>query len=225
MMKKTVLDLIQGEGFRSTILKYEDGRVEFTADADIDADGANGQNGARPAYNVSDTGSEYLANGGMHRVGSRVVGTADWWKDIVLEGADGNPLVLEGGVIPSRTSYRFAGKRPNDPSAYVDAETVPYIVVPPSVIQKTAGAVLGCKALATNLQNGRSVECIVADVGPRNKVGELSIAAARALGLPSSPRNGGTEKPIIGYQLWPGVRGSIDGKQIALLRSNGKHIE
>jgi len=33
----------------------------------------------------------------------------------------------------------------------------------------------------------------------------LSIAAARAIGLRSSPRDGGTEKPELQYELWPGI--------------------
>jgi hypothetical protein len=52
---------------------------------------------------------------------------------------------------------------------------------------------------------GKSVDCVVADRGPKNKIGELSIAAARAVGLPSSPRHGGTEKPEVLYELFPGV--------------------
>ena len=101
------------------------------------------------------------------------------------------------------TWYRHPGKLASDPAAYVDAETVPYIVVPPLVIQQTAGVVRGCKARAS--YKGKSVDCVVADRGPSGKVGELSIAAARALDMPSSPRNGGTEKPEVLYELWPGV--------------------
>ena len=50
-------------------IRLEDGpegeKVTFIADADIDADGANGQNDARAAYKADDSGSEALANGGM----------------------------------------------------------------------------------------------------------------------------------------------------------------
>jgi hypothetical protein len=46
---------------------------------------------------------------------------------------------------------------------------------------------------------------VVADKGPSKKIGELSIAAARAIGLNPSPRNGGTETPELLYELWPGI--------------------
>jgi hypothetical protein len=89
-----------------------------------------------------------------------------------------------------------------DPEAYVDAETVPYVVVPPMIVRGTVGIVRGCRARVS--YRGKQVDCVVADLGPANKIGELSIAAARALGLPSSPRHGGTEEPEVLYELWPG---------------------
>jgi hypothetical protein len=220
-----ILATIIGEGFACDIREDLGRSVEYIADGDIDADGANGQNGQRAAYMLNNAGSEDLRNGGMRMSQGRVIGAEDWWKDIVLEGPDGFPMVVKGGIIPSRTSYRFPNKRRDDPAAYVDAETVPYIVVPPVVIQKTAGAVLGCRAKATNLDNGKSYMGIVADVGPRTKVGELSIAMAREIGLPFNPRTGGTEKPRIKYELWPGIAGSIDGVPVVLQRSNGTYVD
>jgi hypothetical protein len=198
-----ILGKISNEGFLSTIAEEEDGRVHFLADADIDADGANGQNNAPAAYKVDDTGTELLANGGMKSVGGKVVCANSWARDIVILGDDNQPKVFPGGIIASMTWYRHPIKLPSDPAAYVDAETVPYIVVPPLIIQHTMGIVRGCKARVTF--NGKSVDCVVADRGPSNKIGELSIAAARAIGLPSSPRNGGTEKQEVLYELWPGI--------------------
>lgn len=87
--------------------------------------------------------------------------------------------------------------------AYVDSETIPYVVVPPLIVQQTAGIVRGCKARIT--WNGKSVDCVVADRGPKGKIGEISIAAARAVGLHESPKNGGTDEPQVLYELWPGV--------------------
>lgn len=194
---------ITNEGYSSTITEDDDGRVHFLGDADIDADGANGQNGGPAAYKVDDSGTELLANGGMKIVQGKVVCAKSWARDIVILDTDNEPKVFPGGIIASTTWYGHPGKLRSDPTAYVDAETVPYIVVPPVIIQKTEGIVRGCKARVT--WKGRSVECVVADKGPANKIGELSIAAARAVGLPSSPRSGGTEKPEVLYELWPGV--------------------
>jgi hypothetical protein len=201
-MKK--LGTIDGEGFLCVIHEDDDGRVHFTADADIDADGANGQHGKRAAYMSNNSGSENLANGGMriHSSG-KVVCAKDWARDIVILGDDNEPKVFEGGVIASTTWYRHRNRAIDDPAAYVDAETVPYIVVPPLIIQKTSGIVRGCKARVTYAE--KSVDCVVADKGPANKIGELSIAAARALGIPESPRTGGSEKADVFYELWPGT--------------------
>ena len=197
------IGVITNEGFACSISEDEDMRVFFTADADIDADGANGQNNAPAAYKTDDSGSELLANGGMKIKNGKVICAKSWARDIVILDTDNEPKVFAGGVIASQTWYRHPGKMKSDPAAYVDAETVPYIVVPAIIIQSTAGVVRGCKARVT--WKGRSVDCVVADKGPVNKIGELSIAAARAVGLPSSPRDGGTELPEVLYELWPGV--------------------
>ncbi|MBX8588637.1 glycoside hydrolase family 75 protein [Pseudomonas cichorii] len=196
------LGIISGDGYECEISE-EGGRVFFTADADIDADGANGQNGGPAAYMVDDTGTEYLANGGMKRVGGKVICASHWARSIVILGSDNEPKIFPGGVIASTTWYRIPGKALDDPAAYVDSETVPYIVVPPLIVQKTVGVVRGCLARAT--WNGKSVDCVVADLGPTNRIGELSIALARELGINPSPRNGGLSKPEVLYELWPGT--------------------
>jgi len=200
-MKK--LGAIDGEGFICDIFEDDDGRVYFTADADIDADGANGQSGSPAAYMKDNSGTEALANGGMRiRGDGKVICAKSWARDIVILDTDNEPKVFPGGIIASTTWYRHRDKSVNDPAAYVDSETVPYIVVPPLIIQKTAGIVRGCKARVTYA--GKSMDCVVADKGPANKIGELSIAAARAIGIPPSPRKGGREKADVSYELWPG---------------------
>lgn len=198
---------LAGEGFQCVIKEDADGRVFFTADADIDADGANGQNGKIAAYMVGNKGSEHLANGGMKMQGGRVVESEPWFRDIVILDSQGAPREFPGGIIASKTAYRYPGKDPEDPAAYVDSETVPYIVVPPIIKTATKGIVLGCKCRAVNLANGREAYGVVADIGPRTKSGEVSIEMARRIGLPSNPRNGGSSTPNISYELWPGIPG------------------
>jgi hypothetical protein len=198
-----VIGTISSEGFNCVITEDADGRVHFRADADIDADGANGQGGGPPAYKNDDSGTELLANGGMKIVNGKVICAHSWARDIVILDDDNQPKVFPGGVIASNTWYRHPGMPADAPGAYVDAETVPYIVVPPIIIQRTAGIVRGCKARVT--YKDKVVDCVVADRGPANRIGELSIAAAKLLGLPFSPRHGGTELPEVLYELWPGV--------------------
>ncbi|MBN9626056.1 glycoside hydrolase family 75 protein [Acidovorax sp.] len=183
------------------IYEDPDGRVWYRAGASIDADGANGQHGQPVAYNDTDTGTDYLQNGGMRLLGGRVVRTGS--SAIAILGPDGQPRVFPNGVIASKTWYQFPDVPADDPSAYVDSETVPYIVVPPFIVKNTVGVVRGCRATAT--YGDVTVECVVADKGPSNRIGEISIAAARALGINPSPKNGGLEKPLVNYELWPGV--------------------
>lgn len=199
-MKAKTLGTISGEGFTSTVLEDSSGRVYFMADADIDADGANGQHGGLPAYVVGDKGSEYLANGGLHKDGSVA---ASWARDIFITDHEGKPRLFPNGVLASKTWYKHASKDEKDPAAYLDSETENYIVVPPLIIQGVAGVVRGCKARVT--YKGKSDDAVVGDKGPRNKIGEVSIALARSLGLNFSPRVGGLDTPDIFYELWPGV--------------------
>jgi Fungal chitosanase of glycosyl hydrolase group 75 len=198
-----VVGTITNEGFSCEIREDDEGRVFFTADADIDADGANGQADGPPAYKSDDSGTEFLANGGMAILNGKVICAHSWARDIVILGPDNEPKVFPGGIIASKTWYRHPGRAADDPAAYVDSQTTAYIVVPSLIIQTTAGVVRGAKARVT--LRDKVVDCVVADKGPSRKIGELSIAAARGLGLPSSPRNGGTARVEILYELWPGI--------------------
>ena len=84
----------------------------------------------------------------------------------------------------------------------LESETEPYIAVPPAIICGVKGIVLGCKAVVK--YNGLSVNAVVGDVGPHAKLGEISIACAEALQIPSSPLTGGVDSGVF-YQLWPGI--------------------
>lgn len=92
----------------------------------------------------------------------------------------------------------------------IDAESVPYIVVPPALILSIPGIILGCLAIITNTKTKQTTACVVADVGPRRKLGELSCEAARRIGLSGNPNSGGTSDFIIQYEIYPDVPASID---------------
>lgn len=222
---KTLITLTN-EGYDCVIRLHDDGVVNFVADADIDADGANGQNGARPAYMINNRGSEDLANGGMGIYNGKVIGINSWFKDIVIL-EDSKPKLFEGGIIASKTAYHYNGIDINSPSAYVDAETVPYVCVPPIVLTGVGPFVLGCKVICRHTINGTQVEGMVADVGPRSKAGEISIEMARRLGIPSNPRTGGESRPVIEYLVYPGVPylfPSVAARHpVALLGMSGKY--
>lgn len=102
------------------------------------------------------------------------------------------------------TAYYNAGK-------YLDAETIPYIVVPPMIIEGVDPVVLGSQGLICNLKNGLSTPSIAGEVGPDDKIGEAAIEAAERVGLSGSPLNGGTEEAVIYYAIWPGIPAQLDG--------------
>lgn len=109
----------------------------------------------------------------------------------------------------SETSLKHGGQS-------LDADTDIYIVVPPAIIKGVKGIVLGCQAYAINTTNGRTTEAVVGDVGPRAKLGEVSVACAAALGLNPSPTSGGVDSHTIHYSLKPGTRAVVRGKQYDL---------
>lgn len=91
----------------------------------------------------------------------------------------------------------------------VNGDEVPFIVVPPQIINCTPEIVMGC--IASMAYNGKVVACVVADSGPRSKIGEASPAALRALGLPAPQNgNGGLDTQEILYRIWPGVPARLE---------------
>lgn len=176
------------------------GRVHLLADADIDADGSP------HAYNPrSAMGLDNLFNAGHE---------GNWFG--IATNRNGVPFIqLQSDPAPgfyvSTTAYKWMQYPANDPRRYVDSETVPFIVVEDFIRRRAKGVVLGCKARITNTTNGKSVDAVVADLGPLYKIGEISMAAAKAIGIPWSARTGGEERNVVQYELWPGVPAVVNG--------------
>lgn len=208
--------LLTGGKHKDIPVSFDGTRAYFTADADIDADGANGQGGSgNAAYWPKpnhERGLDDLRNA-RNLDGS--------WCGIITENGQptGKPIIqgphdpCPGAFISPTSLHLFARDGSplpfSDTFKYVDAESVPGIVVSPKIILGVPGLVLGCRARVT--YRGRSVDCVVFDVGPRSKCGELSIAAAKAVGIPHSARSGGEEDNVVEYELWPGVAASVNG--------------
>jgi hypothetical protein len=214
----------------SDIVENDDKSVTFTAGARLDGDGANGQFGSDPCYapkSYSGTTLDALANAG---------GPGNWFGVVTDTGKNSGTPVVQGsgdpcpGAFISATALHLLGSDgkalPNSsPFKYVDSATVAYVVVPPLIISGVAGVVLGCRAVVTNTRNGQSVEAVVADVGPSAKIGEISVACAKAIGVPAGegathPANsGGTDDRIVQYQIFPGVAAVVDGVTYPLQHS------
>ena len=123
---------------------------------------------------------------------------------IAAVDCDGSPNWKRDPCGQPDTSLHYQGKALN-------ADVVPFCVVPPLIIQAVRGIVMGSLVIMTNLTNGRRVVGVVGDLGPHNKLGELSDAAAEALGMNPSPIDGGTDEHIIQYAIYPGVAATVNG--------------
>ena len=190
------------------IIQDADGRVHFVADAAIDADGSP------RAYNPQNTGLDDLRNARDGHGG---------WCGIVTDAA-GRPVLQTAnqpapGYYISPTAWQDPRFNASDPRRYLDSEKIPFIVIENFIRRRARGIVLGCRALLTNLETKQSVWAMVGDLGPLYKIGEISIAAAQAIGVPSSARTGGTSKNIIQYEFWPGIPAIIASETYSLIPS------
>lgn len=206
-ISERLLALFASEGFRTEVYQFfPSRRVAFLADGDVDADGAY-----RAYHPNSAKGLDNLANAGR---------PGHWWG--IVTDRFGTPF-LQGpndpapGFYISSTSYQNATLPKSNPRRYLDSETVPFIVVENYIRRRAEGIVLGCRARVTNTQNGKSVDCVVGDLGPLTKIGELSIAAANAVGINGDPRKGGTDSPILKYELWPDVPAVVGTEKYQLI--------
>jgi len=189
-----------------TVVQNEDGSVCWVSGAAVDADGSNGQAGGPFAYRYpDDDGLDRLANAGWPN---------EEWIDVLYSDGNGHPLTDGEGNAYSKTSLILPG---NVANRSVDAFSVPYVVVNPHVQYNATGVVLGC--LATVAYQGRSIEAVVADVGPGNRIGEISVAAAKALGIADSPLSGGVSTHEVSYTLYPGKAAVLNGVTYPLQRA------
>lgn len=128
-----------------------------------------------------------------------------WFGDADND-VDGAPYWKQDPSGQSGTRWLYNGKP-------INGDIIPFIVVPPQIIKVTPEIVGCCQAAA--YYKDKEVACVVGDSGPTSKIGEMSPAALRALGLPA-PRNGngGLDMQEILYRIWPGVaaRLILDGQ-------------
>lgn len=138
----------------------------------------------------------------------------------IIDTIEGEPIMFDGVKVEYTCKAAIdtdgIGDLHGDPCAQgqtslkkngksLNADVDCYIVVPPAIIKGVPGIVLGCMAIVTNMRTGTSVHAVVGDVGPHNKLGEISRATAKALGINPSPTSGGEDRHVIHYQIWPGV--------------------
>jgi len=180
----------------------------------IDADGA--PNAYHPLHG---RGLDNLANAGHE---------GNWYGVVTDTGHKNGTPVIQGpsdpapGFYISPTALQNKHFSRTDPRRYVDSVTIPYISLPGhhgAVLR----ASLGDLAMVINGHNGRYCAAIYADVGPRAKIGEGSIALAEALKLNSNARHGGTSSHSIIYIVFP-HSGHGTPLPAASIRSQGNQL-
>jgi hypothetical protein len=149
----------------------------------------------------------------------------------VIEHDDGSVSWLAGMQIDSDGAPGNPGNDPywqpdttlHQDGKPINSNTVPFIVVPPAIIQGVKGIVLGCQADAHHIETGKGTSAVVADVGPHKKIGEASMECARRCGVNASPTHGGIDERLITYTIWPGQPAQVDG--ITYNLKSGKNIK
>ena len=127
------------------------------------------------------------------------------WTAKMAVDCDGMPVnIYRDPCYQRQTSLSYEG----DP---INADKVPYIVVPPLIRNGVKPIVMGCQGVIINMKHGLSTPAVVADQGPTDKLGEASCEAARRVGLDPDPNHGGTSEIIIRYMIWPGIPAYVDG--------------
>lgn len=156
----------------------------FECGMSIDADGSP------RAYHPKNIGLDDLKHAGKN---------GRWWA---LATKKGKPVIQKSGYYVSMTSLQDFRYSPWDQRRYVDAEKIPYIVLPPKV--KRLGKVkTGDMAVVYNTHNHKLMYAIYADTGADTRIGEGSIALAKSLGINANARTGGIANGII-YLVFPG---------------------
>ena len=187
----------EGDQEREVPILRIPGNIAFFYEAGmtIDADGAPN------AYHPDNTGLDDLAN----------AGSPGHWEGLA-KNETGEPFVQGPddpfpGYYVSATALTDRTKSLNDPSRYVDAGKIPYIVLP-GAMAREIGMRPGDFAVVLNPRNGQSSYAIFGDVGPFDRIGEGSIALAKNLGIHADARNGGARRGVV-YLIFPG---SGDGR-------------
>lgn len=102
--------------------------------------------------------------------------------------AQGVPIIQgdtdpKPGYFVSTTALHQPGENIRTPQAQLDSNTVPFAVIPGNwQTSGNPGPKLGDFGVAYRRSNGKSAFFVVGDTGPRNKLGEGSVALHQALG-------------------------------------------
>ena len=174
--------------------------VSWTGEYTVDGDGSPRCYG--PSHCSPDP-LDYLGNAGYQ---------GNWWG-IATHNQEswGDPIKQSEqyaypGLYVSTTAYIYPKFYWYDPRHYVNSELVCFAVIPSTVRNATVGICKGCRARITDAKSNRKLDCVIADIGPSDHLGEGSIAAAVYFGLSGDPKTGGSSDITrFLWECWPGV--------------------
>jgi hypothetical protein len=176
------------------------------------------------------SGLEFLANAG---------GPGNWFGLVTDNGSStGNPVIQTAndpapGFYISATALEDPSRDRKDPRRYVNSEAVNYIVIPGRLDARVNGQLAkpGDFAVVIRPEIEAPAYAVVADIGPAQRIGEGSIALAKALQIPSDlkqpDRKPGIAQGIIyivfpaSAQGWPLSQQEIDRQAAALFSKWG----
>lgn len=182
--------------------------VYVTDEKIVDADGAPN------TYHPEDAKQGCPSEGhGLDCLASAGYPGEAWWKEVLVRDPDDpdRPYVQRSGpyqgFFVSKTSLRnpdYAGAL--SPLSYVDADAIPYLVLPAPILRTDGMGEMGDLGYAVDLDTGRATPFVIADEGPVEPLGEASVAFWRALGGQGpNPRNGAGLPPgRVVYIVFPG---------------------
>jgi hypothetical protein len=174
--------------------------------------------GAPKAFNQNDAiALDYLSKAGQ---------PGNWWSLVTNDGKpSGTPLIQPSsepapGYYISTTALTNSGYSAQSVWCYVNASSVPYIALPPSLASK---ARIGDFAAVINKKTGAVSYAIFADVSGEGSVGRASINAASKTGINNSPKTGGTTASDLIYIVFPNT-GNGYGRSLKDIKQNGRQL-
>jgi hypothetical protein len=165
------------------------GALLFKTGAAVNGDGSP------HCYHPDDAkGLDYLANAGK---------PGNWWG--VYTDASGKPVTQSiylpaPGYYISTTALIDSSQPADHPDRYLDSERYPFMVAPGNFGE---GWQLGDVGFCYNEKTTDNMYCATGDIGPKDKIGEVSILLASLLGINADPKKGGVSGGIV-YVVFPG---------------------
>lgn len=142
------------------------------------------------------------------------------------------PADPKPGFFVSTTALHQPGRDVSTPQGQVDSNTVPFAVIPGNWQSSgNPGPKLGDFGVALRRSNGAMAFFVIADTGPRRKLGEGSVALHQALGNDPFQMRFGKRRAFRGlpaadvfYVMFPGTAVVNETFDAAMVRRHGARI-